>query len=255
MSRGNQAGQLYGKYRATIANTTHPLKHHKAKVRLIPLWDEVPEKDLPWAEYLGELGARTGEGEAMPCKVGDLVWVEFPCDGDSREPLIVGSCYRVKDEKSELPLDLIEPTYKHKRSEGEPPPPNATYGDRVLDLFGILEQITMNGEWCLTHKPSGTALNVTKDGHLVAHSEKDAYRSSVGDTTEQVGGALVIKVVGPSNIKSDSDVTVEAKGHADIKGSTVTVKSKGDMLLDAGGDLMFKGKSIGARTGSNYDFK
>lgn len=267
----SKGGQLYDKYRAEVISIDHPEKQHKAKIRILVLWDSIPDNDLPWAEYLLPLGARENEGEAMPCKVGDHVWVEFPTNGDSRVPLITGSCYRFHDGKGQLPDELMGPLYKHKRSEGEPMPSEAVYGDKVMDLFQILEQVTTNGEWCLTHKPSGTALNITKDGHLVIHCEKDSYRSSVGNTTEQIGGALKVSVVGTATFDCDSDISVKAKGNASInsdadvsviakgnalvKGNKATMESSGDMLFKAGGNLMFEGKKIGGKTGSIYDFK
>ncbi len=249
-------GTLRDKYRAEVVSIKHPKGQHKAKVRVLVLWDHILDADLPWAEYLLPLGARVNEGEAMPCKVGDLVWLEFPISGDTRSPLIVGACYRVTDGKSELPQDLFDALYEHKRTDKQPPAPTVTYGDKVTDLHGVLEQLTMGGAWCVTHKATGTAVSFTKDGQLVLHCEADSFSSTTGDHTGEVTGAvdqtigkkLNVHVIGDALIKSDANLTVEA-------GADMLLKSKGKCTIDAGGDLMFKGAKIGGETGSNYDFK
>jgi len=247
MSRTDTSGKLLGRYRAEVTSVKHPKGWHMAQVRLLILWDVVPVNNLPWAEYLLPLGARIGEGDAMPCKIGDLVWVEF-INGDTRTPIITGSCYRVTDDKSELPVELFESVYKHKRGDGEPAAPVAGYGDKVLDLFGILHQITQDGAWCLTHKATGTAFNVTKDGELVLHVEANSHFSTTKDHNLTVGDKLNVKVVGDAVVKSDGNVQVES-------GGDMALKSGGSLTLEAAGDVMLKGAMIGGKTGSLYDFK
>ena len=239
---------LQHRYRAKIIDNMHPKGWHKAKIRVLVLWDDIPEADLPWAEYLLPLGARKEEGSAMPCQVNDLVWVEFPTNGDTRVPLITGSCYVVKEDKSQLPQDLFEALYEHKRHSDEPPPPAVEYGDQVSDIFGLLQQLTMSGDWCVTHKSSGTAMHITPKGELVLHSEGDSYRSSSGNTTENVGGNLTIKVVGPTTIESDGDVSVKSGGAA-------SVESNGDLTLKAGGTLHLEAGGQVTGKASAYDFK
>lgn len=225
------SGRLLDKYRAEVVSVDHPKGWHLAKVRVLGLWDDITDANLPWAEYQLPLGARAGEGDAMPCQKGDLVWVEFPISGDSRAPLITGSCYTVTDGKSDLPQDLFNALYTHKRAEGEPDGPAVAYGDRVLDLFGILEQITQDGAWCLTHKATGTAVNITKEGKLVLHAEGDLYQSATGD--------LKVTVI----------------GKADISASDIKIASSGPIAIEADGELSFKGSKISGETGSIYDFK
>lgn len=239
---------LLHRYRARIVDNKHPKGWHKAKIRVLVLWDDIPEADLPWAEYLLPLGARENEGEAMPCQVNDLVWVEFPCSGDTRVPLITGSCYSIEAEKSQLPQELFDALYEHKRHSDEPQPPAVQYGDKVSDLFGVLQQLTLSGDWCLTHKSSGTALHMTPKGELVFHTEGDSFRSSTGNTTENIGGELKIKVEGPASIESNADVSVKSGGATSVESSgNLTLKAGGTLHLEAGGQVTGKATA--------YDFK
>lgn len=200
--RSNPSGRLFGKYRAVVVNNKHPKELHLAQVRLLALWDDIPDSDLPWAEYMLFPGAGQSAGaDVMPYEKGAPVWVEFPFSGDTRCPLICGAAYVAPGGTSHLPDDLMKQAYSHKRSGNEPAAPTAKYGDRVTDLFGILQQLTQSGDWCVTHKATGTALHITEDGHLVLHTEKNSWRTTAGDVLEEVGGKLVITV------KGDADIT------------------------------------------------
>jgi len=209
-TRTNKSGLYLDSYRAQVVSISHPKKRHMAKVRIIGLWADIPDSDLPWAEYLMPLGARKEEGDAMPCQVGDVVWVDFPQSGDSRFPRIVGSAYHLSDDgqDNQIPNDLFENAYNHKRTSKQPDAPNAKYGDKVLDLFGLLQQLTQDGQWCLTHKSSGTALHITQNGELVINAQGNSFRSSSGNTTEEVGGELKIFVEGKTTLNSPTGVDV-----------------------------------------------
>lgn len=250
-------GNLLGKYRAVIEENKRDEDGKGAfyaRVRLIGLWDDLPFEDLPFAEYMLNIGARTGSGDAMPCQEGDIVWVEFPFNGDTRSPLIVGAAYSAPDGADNLPSDLLEPTYKHKRAKGEPTISPA-FGDKVLDLFGILQQLTMSGDYVITHKASGTTMSINGDGHMVLHSEKDSYRSSSGNTTEQVEKDFMLIVKGNTTIKTDGDALVDAKGSATVKcGGSGLFDSTGTLTLKSASEVSIEAPKVGG-IAMAYDFK
>lgn len=267
MSNSNRTGRLLGKYRATVINIEDPEQRHTAQVRVLGLWDSVLQADLPWAEYLLPVGCRTAEGVVMPATVGDHVWVEFPYAGDTRFPLIIGSCYRIGDDDvSELPLDhrVGDTNFEHVRADGLPAAPVPAYGDAVTDLFGMLRQLTQSGEWCMTHKATGTALHITKDGEIVLSGQKNIDLNSQQN--------VVIKAAQNVSIHAEKDATIAAKGNADITadgtikldgGGDVAIKSGGGVAIEstaalelkAGGELSLAGSLISGKTGSMYDFK
>ena len=144
--RSNPSGRHYGKYRAVVVNNRHPENLHLAQVRLSALWDDIADPDLPWAEYVLSPGAGQSSGvNVCPYQKGAPVWVEFPYDGDTRCPLIIGAAYVAPGGTSHLPDDLREPVYSHDRPGSIPAGPNAAYGDLVTDLFGVLQQLTQSG--------------------------------------------------------------------------------------------------------------
>lgn len=227
--RSNSRGRFDSQYKARVVDIVHPKKWHMAKVRLVGYWADIKDEDLPWAEYQLPLGARLDEGEAMPVKKGDLVWVDFPQAGDTRYPKIIGGAYQVPNEEVHLPNDLFKPTFEHKRSDLQPDAPTAQYGDKTMDLFGLLQQLTMNGDYCLTHKSSGTAIHIDKDGNLVTHVEGEQFNSTTKNRTDEIGKKLKIIVKGTTTLESD--------GHVNVKAPTVDIGHEGLQPAVLGDDL------------------
>ena len=229
---------LYGKHRAVVANITDPdglpERKYKVQIRLLGRWDDVPVKDLPWAEYMFSIGARENEGDALPSREGDLVWVEFVA-GDTREPLITGSILYSPEGVPNLPHEAFggDKSYQHQRTPKQPTPEPAEYHmDRVSAQFGILEELTHDGAKRITHKATGTAIELTKDGQVVIFGKNDVYRSSGGNTLEEVAGGLTIIVKGATKIKSTgqidmtsgADINITAGGTLNLTGSSTNVK-------------------------------
>jgi len=71
-----------------------PRKLLLVQVRVYGVFDNVPVKDLPWAQYKLPVGARANDGSVTPVKKGDIVYVSFPFKaGNHRErPLCPRQC-------------------------------------------------------------------------------------------------------------------------------------------------------------------
>lgn len=248
--RSNVSGRLYSSYQAVIESVTHPQNLYLAQVRLLAVWDNIPVQDLPWAEFLLPLGAKPAAGEAIPVETGDHVWVDFPRNGDTRYPRITGSLYHAPDYKSNLPDEVNGIVYTPKRSQGEPEPPAYDRKDYLYDRFNLREMRTHDGGYSITHKPTGTAFDILPDGQCVLHVEGNNFRSSTGNTLEQIEGKLTILIKGDTAIKSlNGDVQVEA-----VKGNA-TVKAAGDATLEAGGNAKVKGKTLDIESESDVNIK
>jgi hypothetical protein len=126
----------------------------RAQVRVPHLFTEqVPTSDLPWAEYKLPTGSRPMDGNFTPCKVGDIVWVDFPYNGDTRRPRITGS--------------------KHFTPDGTPNFPEETYGARyhkdvVFNQNGITIEMVDDGDgiYRITQKGTGTKIEIDKSGKV-----------------------------------------------------------------------------------------
>lgn len=245
--RTNVSNRLFGSYPAQVVNTEHPDGLYMVSVRVLGLWDSVPDKDLPYAEFLLPLGAKPEHGHAVPVEPQDLVWVEFPRNGDTRYPLITGSVYHAPSYQSNLPKEVNGQAYETKRSPNEPTPPAYDRKDDLYERWGLREHKTHAGGWSITHVATGSAVEITPDGQVVIHVEGDSFQSATGKHLGQFG-TLDILVKGDASVKCDGNGKLESKGDMDIK-------SGGNMNLDAKGELMFKGSKIGGKTGSMYDFK
>ncbi|MEC6832970.1 hypothetical protein VXS06_14480 [Photobacterium toruni] len=218
-NRSNPTGDMPHAYQATVINVDHPQGLFLAQIRLIGLWDNVPDQSLPWAEFLLPLGCKQNQGGHVPVDVNDIVWVDFPRLGDTRYPRITGSCYYAPEGKSQLPSDKIY----GKGSDGEPPAPQLSLKDNVYERYGLQEYKTTAGTWGVVHIETGTRLEISKAG-IVVHAEGDGFRSSTGNTTEKVGGNLIIEV----------------QGNASLKAAQLDFESAGAVNFKAGGEFSVK---------------
>lgn len=240
----NEQGLCFGRYRAVVVSNEHPNQWHMAKIRAMVLHDDIPDKDLPWAEYILPLGAREKEGGIMPVQPGDLVWVSFEF-GDTRKPIIEGAVYRVDGAgtgESLLPQDAWAAKYAHKRTGKQPAAPKHAYGDKVFDQMTFLQQLTMSGEYCLTHKPSGTAIHVNEKGQLVIHAEADYFQSTTGNQTIEVDKEASRTVKGGDIIMITGDRSVKA----------ANISEEATLIQFNGGKGVVQGDCICALTGKPH---
>jgi hypothetical protein len=212
---------LHGEYRAIVVDVKDPENLMRAKIRLLQFWKDSSEESLPWAEYKLPIGARFNEGTFNPCLVGDMVWVDF-INGDSRCPRITGSCHYAPDGVLNMPHEAFvgDSKHTHKRHEKEPVPDAPIYHEAIVfSRYGILIEGAPDSSYRLTHKPSGTAFEFTKDGHSVLHTEGDSYRSATGKLEENIGGNWSIKVEG--------NTTIDSKGHVSLKCPSADIGHEG----------------------------
>ncbi|MBH05022.1 MAG: hypothetical protein CMJ20_01740 [Phycisphaeraceae bacterium] len=244
--RTNVTNRLIGDYQAKVVDVVHPKGLYMVSIRLLKLWDDIPDKDLPFAEFRLPLGAKPSAGHVVPVEAGDLVWVSFPRGGDTRYPLITGSLYHAPNYESNLPDDVNEPVFAPKRSAGEPTPPAYDRKDDLYQRLGLREHKTHQGGWSITHVATGTAIEITPDGKCVIHTEGDQFQSATGKHLGQYN-EIEIKVSG--------DASVNCGGNGTLKsGGDTTVKAGGDLNLEAGGSLNLKANNVTGKA-SSYDFK
>lgn len=231
--------------RAKVENVTHPDGLLKCQIRLVGLWDDIELESLPWAEYHLPVGARFNEGDFKPCQVGDYVWVRFD-EGDTRFPIITGSCYFAPDKIPNVPHELFggESKYSHQRAEGQPLPSEPSQKDRISTQHNMLFELTHEGAYRVTHKPTGTAWEITKDGEVVFHTVKDRHDSVLGD--------MYGKIIGLFKQEVGKDLNFIVKGNAefDVSGQFKVNKASAVKLLDGLG--VITGASACHFTGSPH---
>lgn len=191
---------ISGKKRALIVATEHPEGLMKAKVRLLSLWDGLPEDALPWAEYHLPVG-----GAFAPSIVGDLVWVEFPYDGDSRYPMITGAA---QDAPNGVPNVAPEASgqggaYQPPAIEGAPALPALTpTKDFVYKRNNILIIHSAGGGVTITNTANNTSIGMNEAG--------DVFHRATGNYFMNVGGDVTIKAKGKINLESESGLDAKA---------------------------------------------
>lgn len=190
---GGDSNKVYGEKIAVVESTADPKLWYRVQVRVYTVFTaNVATSDLPWAEIKLEVGARPNGGHAMPLKKGDLVWVDFPYDGDTRRPRITGSVHYCPDNHPNIPHEAWagSESFQHKRTGEEPAQADhAYYEDEVSTQHGITIERNKDGSYCVYQRTSGTELTITKDGHMILHVEGDIYRSTTkGDSKATIDG-------------------------------------------------------------------
>ncbi len=261
-TRTNVGGRMFGSYPATVVSVDHPDGLFMAKIRLNGLWASLSDDVLPWAEFLLPLGAKSEAGHAIPVEADDIVWVDFPRNGDTRYPRITGSVYYAPDNKSYLPTEITGEGLEPKRADGEPTPPDYSAKDDIYSRFGLMERKTAGGGWILTHRDSGTAIEITEDGQHVIHVEGAAYRSAESVTeqvtknmTVTIGKDLNVTVSGAANLTLKGDTEVTVKGAATINvGGDATVKADGALALNGESGITMETGGTFQVTAAKADF-
>lgn len=255
IQRSNASNRLLGSYPAKVVNVEHPDGLYMASIRLLGLWDSLPSHVLPWAEFLLPIGAKPSNGHVLPVEVDDLVWVDFPRNGDTRYPRITGSLYHAPEYTSHLPDEVNDKPYEPKRADGEPTPPAYTRKDDLYDRFGLREHKTSSGGWSITHKGTGTALEITPEGKWVLHVEGDSFESATGKRKEQYDKDLEVIVKGKTSITSTGAVTVKTNADATVDaGGSMNLKSGAAFAIDAGAAMTIKAAGEFKVTATNAEF-
>jgi len=217
-----RADDQMGEYRAQVVSTQDPKRLLRVQVRVHGWWAGVPDQDLPWAEYK-LASARPNAGDFEPAEVGDWVWVDFP-GGDTRYPRITGWCHFAPGGAPNLPHEAWQgpQAYAHQRLDVQPTPAAPPYhGARVSTKHGTTIERAPDGSCRVTQRASGTALEITADGHIVLHGAADVFHSSDGDTRQNVGANLIVKVAGNARMEVGGDMTAEVAGTAKVNAKSI----------------------------------
>lgn len=205
---------MTAQYRAKVISIEHPGGLMMAQVKVMGLWDGIPNDDCPWAEYLLPVG-----GSFVPCSPGDLVWVDFPYGGDSRLPRIVGAAQDAPGGKPNVPPESWNGpgAYKPERKDGQPPaPPITPTKDFVFKRNGLLERRTAGGGWSITHTLSGTELGINDSGQVTILSAKNVYVEGTEDITVKTAKSINLNALLDIVMKAGGKVSIEADGKVSI---------------------------------------
>jgi hypothetical protein len=207
---------INGPQRAKVVDVDDPKGMLRATVRIVGIWDSIADANLPWAErVLGE------DGTYRPLLAGDYVWIDFPYNGDSTRPRIVGGASDSPGGVPNLPAEVSGQgsAYTQKSIDGAPTAGTVTASkDFVYDRNGLLEIRNASGSWSVTHKSSGTTLGMNDGGQLYLNSQLTLFVYSEGDATVKTAGNMAVEAAGDMSLKAGGTLSLTAQAITAQKG-------------------------------------
>lgn len=237
--------EFHGMYRGIVMDVDDPLDSGRVRVRVYPMFKDVPVDHLPWAIYADNfMGGTRDVGSINVPVLESHVFVFFE-NGDYRFPVYFAGAPAIKDgipdapkksRESDAILDSIVANTKSGVSTAgggswDEPTPSYTSvypNNKVIQTSnGIQVELDDTDDNVRIHvyHPSGSRDEFDKDGNRIQHIEGTHYTVVIGDDNVYVSGNVNITTDGNANIKAGGDVNVENSGNSKIKsGGNVVVK-------------------------------
>lgn len=196
----------------------------RAQVRLLPEWVGVPEENLPWAEYLMQLG-----NAFTPAKTGDLVWVEFPYTDvrgrpDTRRPLIIGAA---QDAPGGVPNVAPEASgqgspWTPAEVKDAPARPSFTpTEDFVIHRNNLLEVRTAGGGYEIANTAAGARVGINEEGVMYLIGPGNLLLDMAGDIIARAGGKIVMESGAETTVTSGAAMKLTAAAEFTGKAASV----------------------------------
>jgi len=208
----------------------------------------ISDDDLPWCEYGAPPGNRYDNGTFIHVEPGDYVWVDFPYDGDVRRPRLLGSVHYCPDGEPNFPHEawLGPDAVEHKRILWEPPPAGREYFlNNVFSQFGLVVEIVQDSI-IVTQKKTGTAIEITPDGDITLHSEKNIFMTAQEHIKRWAKLGIEITSLGSISVMAPEISVIAAETLTLAGGGTSIVM--GDEGGECDGDFHFTGDITGDKT-------
>ena len=218
---GDQTRWFLGK---VVDVENDPLQIGRVRVKIFGVYDEIDDKDLPWAQIV--VPTITGVhsygdnpvGQYLGLLVGTHVFGMFLDGKDSQLPLVLGSLPKKGDNNQRAtenyPHNKIYQTKEGHFKEYDDTPENTR----------IREQ----------HR-SGTYTEMEHDGSMRTEVQKDQYIRVLGDATITVGS-------GDGNNKANltiiGDCNITVTGNATIGATNVSVNATEKVTVRAGNKVV-----------------
>ena len=215
---GDQTRWFLGK---VVNVTDDPLQIGRVRVKIFGVYDEIDDKDLPWAQVVIPVtqGVHESKGQYLGMLVDTHVFGIFLDGKDSQLPLVLGSLPKKDDNNQRAtenyPHNKIYQTEQGHFKEYDDTPENTR----------IREQ----------HR-SGTFTEMEHDGSRHTHVEKDEYIRVMGDATIAVGSGdgnnkANLTIIGDCNITVTGDATIGATNVSVNAVEKVTVRAGNKVVL------------------------
>tara|TARA_B100001093_G_scaffold479631_1_gene508808 strand:+ start:37 stop:678 length:642 start_codon:yes stop_codon:yes gene_type:complete len=178
-----------------VVDVNDPKKIGRVKVKVFGVYDNIEDKDLPWAQIVVPItqGVHEGKGQYLGILKGTQVFGMFLDGQNSQLPMVIGTVPKEGDEnpraKANYPHNKIYQTERGHYKE---------YDD------------TEDNERIKEHHRTGTYYEMQPDGSVLTFITKDNYSIVLGDEDIRVAGKVTVNVGGDVELNSGGTVSVTA---------------------------------------------
>jgi uncharacterized protein involved in type VI secretion and phage assembly len=217
-------------YRGLVVDDQDPSKKGRCKIRIMGIYDNIPDEALPWALYSDPfMGGQVGFGGFIVPDIGSMVWCFFE-NGDHMQPVYFAGAPSALD----IPPEAESSSHEDNRGDVSYPRSKVlrTKAGHVIEI----DDTEGNARITIIHK-SGTQITYHENGDVYEHVVGNYVRTIDGDFEETITGAIT------RNFDGDLTDTIGGNYTLDV-GGNATENVGGTKTLSASGNVVIQGATI-----------
>lgn len=188
---------VHGLHRGIVVKRDDPLKLGRCKIKVLQLFRDIPENDLPWAWpcFFGAGNPGSGAFDIPP--IGSTVWVQFEM-GDPDHPVWMGGWWGAPNGNPETPTEVQKS-----------PPDNKIWKTPSGHKIEMDDSSESQGIRITDNRGNYIKLD-TQNGVLEVFMNGDCSVNVTGDADVSVNGAANVSIGAEANITAGGNMRLQA---------------------------------------------
>lgn len=242
-------------FQGKVVDHNDPLKRGRLKIECFGFYDGIEKAKLPWAIPLGSMNSFSSDGNGRsPTGIyeGAIVFGFFLDGTDAQQPVYMSSFFGAPNGISDVFGNAREEQKipKKKRLKGKKPfggefqEPDTNFGAKypwchtTKTVNGHIYELddTAGSQRFHYRHPSGTDIEIDKEGVVVIHGQKEHWTMTKGDIYLHTDKSVFVSTKKDANLKVEGNVNMEVEGNykGEVKGNyELKVTGNYDLKVEA----------------------